>query len=122
MKPVPGDDGSLSNSDDTSIKFSEMPWSDVGPFVREKRVTRGGHVIRMVEFQQGFEEDGWCERGHVGYVTKGTLELRFENDSIVVSEGDAIWIPGGTESRHRAFVIGDLVHLVLFESETSESP
>ncbi|MBC8354620.1 MAG: cupin domain-containing protein [Planctomycetes bacterium] len=123
MNPANADaKGSLPDFNECLIEFSALPWDDIKPFVREKRVNRSGQVIRFVEFRQGFEEDGWCESGHVGYVTQGRLEVRFEDRSISVSEGDAIWIPAGSAYRHRATVVGEFVRLILFESDTPESP
>ncbi|MCA9121760.1 MAG: phosrestin [Planctomycetaceae bacterium] len=107
---------SVPNFSECLVELSRLPWVDVMPFVREKRVHRGGWVIRYVEFQQGFEEEGWCEKGHMGYVTQGRLEVRFTNSAILAGEGDSVWIPAGAAYRHRAKVLTDFVHLVLFES------
>lgn len=117
----PDDETSLPNFNDCLIEFSSLPWVDVKPFVREKRVNRGAQVIRLVEFQQGFEEDGWCEKGHVGYVTRGRFEVHFASSCILANEGDSVWIPTGSAYRHRAVVLGDFVHLMLFESDVSSS-
>jgi quercetin dioxygenase-like cupin family protein len=118
----PKTQSSLPDFGECSIEFSALPWVEVKSFVREKRVERGNQVIRMVEFQHGFEEDDWCVCGHVGYVTYGQLEVRFSDHSLAAKEGDALWIPAGSAYRHQAIVLSDAVQLILFEAKSPESP
>lgn len=102
--------------DQVVVALSGEPWEDAGPCCRVKRIVRGTQQIRLVEFQKGFEEDGWCEYGHAGFVLQGAINIQFSNQTIAANEGDVVWIPAGYDTRHRAHVIGESVQLVLFES------
>ena len=97
------------------VAFNDLSWEVVGPFCRMKRIVRGNKQVRLVEFQNGFEEDGWCENGHVGFVLQGNLNIQFPDRMVSANEGDVVWIPPGFETRHRAHVLGESVQLVLFE-------
>lgn len=86
------------------VSFSGMAWADVGEGVREKRAVRGDRVLRLVEFAPPFAEDGWCERGHTGFVVSGGFVLEQERATTVYRAGDAMVIPEGSAHRHRAIV------------------
>lgn len=102
------------------IPFHEIDWQTVGPYCRVKVLSSGQQQLRLVEFQKGFEEEGWCEKGHIGYVVEGSLEIEFPDQTVSAQAGDAILIPGGHPTRHRAHVIGESVQLLLFEDRPSE--
>jgi hypothetical protein len=89
-----------------------MAWVELGPGAREKRVERGGCVLRLVEFSPPFEEVGWCVKGHRGYVVSGGFVLEFEGSREVLGAGDAFEIGAGRE--HRA-VVADVVVLFMVE-------
>jgi len=90
------------------IDFSSlewMEWADVGT-ARAKTALIPGTRIRIIQFSPGFEQTGWCDKDHVGYVLEGRMETQFEDGrTIVYSEGDGIVIPGG--HRHRSKNAGD---------------
>lgn len=96
--------------------FSAMHWDSSAPGVREKRVVSGSVVLRLVEFSPPFAEDGWCEKGHAGYVVSGgfTLEMRSGCSTDFVA-GDGLAIPDGAAGAHRAMVDRPVV-LFLIES------
>lgn len=102
------------------ISFADVPWQRSGPSCRIKEIVRGRQQLRLVEFQKGFEEDGWCEKGHVGYVVEGTLSIEFPDQTVSAKAGDGVWIPAGHQTRHRAHVVGDSAQLILFENVSSD--
>ncbi len=102
------------------IEFETLPWESVVPKCRAKQVVRGGQLLRLVEFEQGFEEVGWCEKGHVGFVLDGELEIEFENDKIRAKAGDGLCIPEGNAHKHRATVLSSTVRLILIEGSASQ--
>ena len=87
----------------------------MGACCRVKEIAREDQRFRLVEFQTGFEEDGWCEKAHVGYVLEGTLRIDLPDQTLQAKAGDVLWIPAGHETRHRAEMISEAVRLILFE-------
>ncbi len=102
------------------LSFADVPWQQSGPHCRIKGIVRGQQQLRLVEFQRGFKEDGWCEKGHVGYVLEGTLDIEFPDQTVSAKAGDGVWIPAGYETRHRAHVVGESAQLILFENFISD--
>jgi len=98
------------------LSFADVPWQQSGPNCRIKEIVRGQQQLRLVEFQRGYEEDGWCEKGHIGYVLEGTLDIEFPEKTVRTKAGDGVWIPGGHDTRHRAHVVGESAQLILFEN------
>lgn len=103
------------NLDQMVVALDNVAWQQAGPNCRMKEVLSGGQRLRLVEFQKGFEEEGWCEKGHVGYVVEGRLDIEFSDKTVPARIGDAIFIPAGHETRHRAHVVDDVAQLILFE-------
>jgi ethanolamine utilization protein EutQ (cupin superfamily) len=60
-------------------------------------------------------EPHWCDRGHLGYILEGRLEIEFAEGRCVFDAGDGVVIPGGAGSRHRARVLTDAVRAVFVE-------
>ncbi|HXU92499.1 MAG TPA: hypothetical protein VFP33_02465 [Gallionella sp.] len=57
----------------------------------------------------------WCEKGHVGFVIQGELEIDFHGHLVRYPEGSGIFIPAGAESGHKARSITPSVLLFLVE-------
>jgi hypothetical protein len=55
------------------IAFHEIPWEEVAPHARQKSMSSGDTLFRLLEFSPGFIEPEWCEKGHRGFVVSGTL-------------------------------------------------
>jgi hypothetical protein len=47
---------------------------------RFKAHRRDGKQIRLLEFTAAFVEPDWCEKGHIGIVLEGAIELDFHGD------------------------------------------
>jgi len=101
---------------DVRIRFAELPWEEPAEGARFKAFTRGGTKIRLVEFTNEFIEPDWCEKGHIGYVLEGTLDVSFPEGKVRLTSGDGVFILGGEPEKHKAFVIGQKVRLVLVET------
>lgn len=74
----------------------------------------GSRQHRLVEYSKKLFPH-WCERGHIGYILQGLLEVQFEHEIQHYSPGDGIVIPGGREHKHLAKVITDSVTVFFIE-------
>ena len=97
------------------IEFGSLDWTSPATGVREKAVDVGPLRYRIVEFTPEFVEDGWCERGHIGYMIEGELEIKFADHTIRLSKGDGLFIPGGEESKHRAKALSSVARILLVD-------
>jgi quercetin dioxygenase-like cupin family protein len=71
--------------------------------------------MRLVEFTSEFVEPYWCEKGHIGLVLSGTLEIDFAGHVVQYPEGSGIFIPPGSSNAHKARSVTPVVRLVLVE-------
>lgn len=98
-----------------AIEFDSIPWQSPLPGARFKTYREGGKQIRLIEFSSGFVEPDWCEKGHVGFVLEGTLEIDFKSRLAVYPQGSGIFIQPGPTGAHKARPITPPVRLVLVE-------
>jgi len=103
-----------------TIPFPTMPWQPgAHPLERKKHDT--SHSVTILEFEPGFLDPNWCERGHVGYVLSGSVRLEYEKEATFLGEGEAFVIGAGT--RHRASNPGTVtVRLFVVSSEEPPEP
>ena len=59
------------------IDFESLQWESPLPGARFKAYRHGGKQLRLLEFSAEFVEPDCCEKGHVGFVLEGTLEVDF---------------------------------------------
>lgn len=97
------------------IDFDALPWECPLPGARFKIHREGGKQIRLVEFTSEFVEPHWCEKGHIGYVLEGTLEVAFKDRRVTYPTGSGIWIAAGHAFAHKASALTPVVRLVLVE-------
>ncbi|MCT8974453.1 MULTISPECIES: hypothetical protein [Microbaculum] len=98
------------------IDFDDVAWSEVLPGLRVKAVQEGPRTIRLVEFQGGFVEPGWCEKGHVGFVVSGRLTVEFDSGVEVFEPGQGLFFTPGTGGRHKVRQPdGETAHVFLTE-------
>src|SRR5204863_7428295 len=57
------------------VEFEKMEWESSLPGARFKAYCRDGKRLRLVEFTSAFAEPHWCEKGHLGIVLHGELEV-----------------------------------------------
>jgi quercetin dioxygenase-like cupin family protein len=95
--------------------FDAVPWKENQPGVRHKSVVERGLKLRIVEFSGDYVEPEWCLAGHMGYVLEGEMEIVFDDGETRIGVGDAIHIPGGEDSRHKARALTPRVRMVTVE-------
>lgn len=100
---------------DYKIDFSSIPWQSPLPKARFKAHEHGGCRLRILEFERGFVEPDWCQNGHIGYVIEGRLEVDFDGSIETFEAGDAVTIPEGSDHKHKARPLTDVVRLFLIE-------
>lgn len=98
-----------------TIDFNSRQWQSTLPGARFKVYREDGKQIRLVEFSVEFVEPDWCEKGHIGFVLEGTLEVDFNGRVVVYPQGSGIFIPPGVATAHKARSITPVVRLVLVE-------
>ena len=97
------------------VDFDSLDWQSPLPGARSKVYRDGPKQLRLVEFTREFIEPHWCEKGHVGFVLSGVLEIDFRGQPISYPEGSGIFIPSGSSSAHKARSVTPVVRLVLVE-------
>lgn len=98
------------------IEFQKMKWINGGTGMRYKKFIDGNQQLRLVEFSEGFIDADWCLKGHAGIVLDGEFALDFNGRLERFKKDDIIFIPNGTEDKHKA-ILGkrERVTLLLFE-------
>jgi quercetin dioxygenase-like cupin family protein len=99
------------------VDFDTLEWQAPLPGARFKVHRANGKQIRLVEFTPEFVEPDWCEKGHVGMVLEGTIEVGFRGETVVYQAGDGVFIPAGASGGHKARSLTPVVRLVLVEED-----
>ena len=97
------------------VVFDSLEWQAAMPGARFKVFGDGRKQMRLVEFTSEFVEPHWCEKGHVGLVLQGELEIDFDGQVIRYGQGSGIFIPRGASSKHKARSLTPTVQLFLAE-------
>jgi quercetin dioxygenase-like cupin family protein len=97
------------------VDFDQLEWQAPLAGARFKAHREHGRQIRLVEFTSDFVEPVWCEKGHVGLVLEGELEVDFRGERQRYRPGEGIFIPAGAHSAHKARSLTPVVRLVLVE-------
>jgi len=92
-----------------------MEWQNSIHGARFKVFRNGSKQLRLVEFTNEFIEPDWCEKGHVGFVIHGELEIDFHGSIVRYPEGSGIFIQSGSADRHKARSVTPTVLLFLVE-------
>lgn len=101
--------------DQHRILFESLEWQDGIRGARFKAFRSGNKQLRLLEFTSEFIEPDWCEKGHVGFVIQGELEIDFRGQMVHYPQGSGIFIPSGAASGHKARSITPTVMLFLVE-------
>jgi len=99
---------------DYVVDFKGMPWESPMKGIRLKALRYGSRLLRLVEYSKDLEAH-WCEKGHVGYILEGRIEISFARGTFVFNAGDGVFIPAGGEHRHIARALSDTVTIVFVE-------
>jgi ribosomal protein S18 acetylase RimI-like enzyme/quercetin dioxygenase-like cupin family protein len=97
------------------VRFDALPWQSTMPGARFKVFGDGRKQMRLVEFTSEFVEPHWCEKGHVGWVLEGELEVDFRGRVVRYAAGSGIFIAAGPASAHKARAVTPAVRLFLVE-------
>ena len=97
------------------VDFEALEWQTSLPGARFKVYRESARQIRLLEFTLEFVEPDWCEKGHVGLVLEGALEIDFHGRVVRFPAGSGLFIPGGSASAHKARALTPVVRLVLVE-------
>lgn len=97
------------------IDFDALPWQSPLPGARFKVHRENARQLRLVEFTPEFVEPDWCQKGHVGFVLEGILEVSFSGRVVVYPQGSGVFISPGSASAHKARSLTPVVRLVLVE-------
>jgi cupin superfamily acireductone dioxygenase involved in methionine salvage len=85
------------------------------PGLRVKMFNDGNSRVRLAEMSAEFIEPSWCERGHIGFVLEGELEIDFQGTIVRYPKGHGISIPQGVAHRHKARSITPITTLFLVD-------
>jgi hypothetical protein len=98
------------------IDFDTIEWQSPMPGARCKSYVADGKQLRLLELNHNFVELHWCEKGHVGLVLEGTLEIDFHGQVVTTyKQGDGLFIRPGPAAAHKARALTPVVRLVLVE-------
>jgi quercetin dioxygenase-like cupin family protein len=97
------------------VIFDALEWQSSMLGVRYKVFKNGTKQLRLVEFTSEFVEPDWCEKGHIGFVIQGELEIDFHGRLVRYSKGSGIFIPSGSANGHKGRSITPTVLLFLVE-------
>ena len=96
------------------VDFKSIPWVSPAKGIQQKIYKADRRQLRLVEYSKDMPPH-WCEKGHIGYVLDGKMEIRFENEVHLYSAGDGVFIPSGQEHRHSAKMLTDTVTVIFVE-------
>jgi hypothetical protein len=98
------------------IIFNKLDWDSLNVGMRQKVHVSGNSKLRLIEFNDQFEEKDWCKNGHLGYVLEGEMSIRIRQTVINYSKGDVLDISAGAENKHKVIIKkGGHVQLIVFE-------
>lgn len=95
--------------------FDSLEWQSPIHGARFKTFRNGSKQLRLVEFTSRFVEPDWCEKGHIGYVIEGELEIDFHGRCVRYPQGAGVFIPSGSASKHKGRSVTPTVRLFLVE-------
>ena len=87
----------------------------MAPGAKTKDYEHAGRRLRLLESTKEFTETDWCEKGHIGYILEGEVEIDFDGELVRFKTGDGLFIPEGKGSKHMAKVLSDTLKVILVE-------
>lgn len=101
--------------DTCKVLFDSIEWQEAMAGARFKVFSDGKKQMRLLEFTSDFVEPQWCEKGHIGFVLNGELEINFDGKIVHYIQGSGIFIPTGALTKHKARSVTPFVQLFLVE-------
>lgn len=96
-------------------ELSKLPWQSPISGMRHKYFDQNGIRLRLVEYSNDMPVH-WCEKGHYGFLIDGNIEIEFESVKEIYFPGDAIFIPNGSEHKHKAKVVTEKATVFFVEN------
>jgi transcriptional regulator GlxA family with amidase domain len=96
------------------VEFDKLSWETPMDGVRCKVRQEGDQRLRLVEYSASMPRH-WCEKGHLGYLLTGEIEIEFERETRVFRAGHGVFIPDGPQHRHGARTLTDTVTALFVE-------
>ena len=98
------------------IIFDKIDWKNPTPELGYKVFIKDNKKLRIVEFSTEFIEPDWCEKGHIGLVIIGSMQIAFADQGLHdFATDDAIYIPARAEHKHHHFISIETTTLFLVE-------
>jgi len=97
------------------VMFDALEWQSPIHGARFKVFRSGTMQLRLVEFTNEFVEPDWCEKGHIGFVLQGELEIDFRGSVVRYPQGSGVFIPSGSATAHKGRSLTPTVLLFLVE-------
>ncbi len=98
------------------ILFDEIEWQSPQVGIRFKTYRDGTiRQMRLLELSPEFVESQWCDKGHVGIVLSGELDIDFSGHIVRFPQGSAFSIEAGRPHAHKARAVTPVVRLFLIE-------
>jgi hypothetical protein len=95
------------------IDFDTIEWQSPISGARFKSHIANGKQLRLLELNSEFIEPDWCEKGHIGMVLDGALEVDFQGQIVNYKAGEGLFIPQG--QAHKARSLTPVTQLILVE-------
>ena len=100
------------------VKFKNIDWTSPALGVSEKVFKSKGKILRLVKFDDNFNEKDWCTKSHFGFVLSGEMTIDFNGILNRYQSGDGLWIENGRLTPHQVIIHkGKQVELILFEED-----
>jgi hypothetical protein len=92
------------------IPFQQIDWSTISAtehigttgIAHWKTILVGGLRVRIVEYSAGYLADHWCQKGHVVYCIRGSVQTEMENGASYKLTGGMSYIVSDGMSSHRS--------------------
>ena len=95
---------------DFNVLKPEIPF----PGISHKYLDQDNIRVRLVEYS-GTMEPHLCEKGHYGIILEGVMDIDFGSKVIRYEKGDGVFIPSGSEHKHKAIVISESTKALFIE-------
>jgi len=97
------------------VDFDDIGWTSPASGARFKSYVANGKQLRLLELSKEFIEPDWCDKGHIGLVLEGSLQVDFQGQLVTYKVGDGVFIPPGPTAAHKACSLTPVVRLILVE-------
>ena len=94
--------------------FDGLDWETPLEGVRHKVLDQDNIRMRLVEYGREMPPH-WCEKAHYGMVLEGEFEIEFDHETLRYEKGDGLFLPAGSNHRHKARSVADRVLIFFVE-------